>query len=231
LYIVGTPIGNAGDLSSRAAATLASVDFVICEEWKPARDLMRRLGLEKELVQMNEHNERDVVPEIATRLKKGEQAALISDCGMPVFADPGTALVPALRGTGVRVTAVPGPTSLTTALALCPFPADRFFYYGFLSQKSDRRKQELRSLSCMNTAIVFLDAPYRLLSVLPDLAAAFGPDRQVCIACDLTTDDEVVFTGSLRAANEYFAANKKKREYVIVTAGPDTAQRRHKRRD
>ncbi len=216
LFLVGTPIGHADDLSPRAREVLASVDFIICEEWKPARALLRRLGIDRELVQMNEHNETDEAPALVARLAGGARAALISDCGMPVFADPGTTLVPAARAAGVRITAIPGPTSLTTALALCPFPTSRFLYHGFLSQKHDRRRHELLSLRTLPHPVVFLDAPYRLRAVLTDIVAVLGPEREVCLACDLTSPDEVVFHGTTKAALLWAEQDGRKREYVII---------------
>ncbi|PLX33366.1 MAG: 16S rRNA (cytidine(1402)-2'-O)-methyltransferase [Ignavibacteria bacterium] len=216
LYIVGTPIGDPGDISLRAIETLKSVDYIACEERKTALRLLREHGVEKELVEVNEHTEREETEQIVLDLAMGQDIALISDCGMPVFADPGTHLLTEALDTGIRVTAVPGPTSLTTALALSGFDAHRFYFYGFLSPKRPERKSELQRLRNFDDPVVFLDAPYRLVQVLEDLTASFGNGRSACVACDLTLPKEEVRRGTLKQLRDHFRKHNAKREFVII---------------
>jgi 16S rRNA (cytidine1402-2'-O)-methyltransferase len=226
LYIVGTPIGHPEDISLRAIETLKNVDYIACEERKTAAQLLRRYEIGKELVEVNEHTEREETEQIILDLAMGKDVALISDCGMPVFADPGTYLLTEALDTGINVTAVPGPTSLTTALALSGFDAHRFYFYGFLSPKRPERQSELQHLRNFEAPIVFLDAPYRLVQVLDDLTAAFGNGRQACVACDLTLKQEEVRRGTLKQLRDHFRTHNRKREFVIIVG---SYERRNKR--
>jgi 16S rRNA (cytidine1402-2'-O)-methyltransferase len=219
LYIVGTPIGDPDDVSLRALETLRAVDYIACEERKIAARLLARHGIEKELIEVNEHTEKEETEQIILDLAMGRNVALISDCGMPVFADPGTHLLTEALDTGIRVTAVPGPTSLTTALALSGFDAHRFYFYGFLSPKKEERRSELLHLRNFGAPVVFLDAPYRLLQVLEDLRDAFGNSRRAAVACDLTLRSEEVRRGRLDDLARHFREDKRKREFVIIV-GP-----------
>lgn len=216
LYIVGTPIGHPGDVSLRALEVLRTVDLIACEERRTAQRFLSRHGIENELVEVNEHTEKAEAEQLILDLAMGKNIALISDCGMPVFADPGTILLTQAIDTGIHVTAVPGPTSLTTALALSGFDAHRFYFYGFLSPKKEERRGELVPLAGFPDPIVFLDAPYRLLQVLEDLAAAFGNGRRAAVACDLTLRDEQVQRGSLGTLVRHFREDRRKREFVII---------------
>ena len=216
LYVVGTPIGHADDISLRALEVLRAADYVACEERKAALRLLSRHGIEKELVEVNEHTEREETEQIVLDLAMGKNVALISDCGMPVFADPGTFLLTEALDTGIRVTAVPGPTSLTTALALSGFDAHRFYFHGFLSPKKEERRGELAGLRTFPAPIVFLDAPYRMLKVLEDLRSTFGKGRRAAVACDLTLPGEEVHRGTLDALVKHFREDRRKREFVII---------------
>ncbi|MBL0176229.1 MAG: 16S rRNA (cytidine(1402)-2'-O)-methyltransferase [Ignavibacteria bacterium] len=216
LFIVGTPIGNPGDLSLRARETLQKADIIACEERREAIRLLKRYAIDKPLIEVNEHTEAAVSQDVITELLNGKSIALISDCGMPVFADPGTTLVQAAVGTSIPVTVVPGPTSLGAALAVAGFDVRRFYFHGFLSPKKEERRNELKTFAAFPVPIVFLDAPYRLRQVLGDLSVAFGPGRPACVACDLTMEQELVKRGSLKKLTEFFAQDETRREYVII---------------
>ena len=216
LYIVGTPIGHPDDVSLRALEVLRAADYIACEERKAALRFLSRHDIQKELVEVNEHTEKAETELIVLDLAMGKNIALISDCGMPVFADPGTFLLTEALDTGITVTAVPGPTSLTTALALSGFDAHRFYFYGFLSPKKEERRQELAGLRKFPDPIVFLDAPYRLLQVLEDLRAAFGKGRRAAVAADLTLPGEEVQRGTLDTLVKHFREDRRKREFVII---------------
>ena len=227
LFIVGTPIGHPDDISIRALRTLREVDYIACEERKTALRLMHRHDIDRELVEINEHTEKEAADQVILDLAMGKNVALISDCGMPVFADPGRHLLNEALDTGIPVTAVPGPTSLTTALALSGFDAHRFYFYGFLSPKRPERKRELQRLRNFPEPLVFLDAPYRLLQVLDDLVSSFGGGRPAVVAADLTLKREDVRRGTLRQLLDHYTAHNRKREFVILVA-PDI---RHTRRN
>ena len=220
LFIVGTPIGHPGDISLRALEVLRMVDLIACEERRTALRFLSRHDIEKELVEVNEHTEKSETEQLVLDLAMGKNIALISDCGMPVFADPGTFLLTQALDTGIPVTAVPGPTSLTTALVLSGFDAHRFYFYGFLSPKKEERRGELLPLVRFPDPIVFLDAPYRLLQVLEDLAAAFGTGRRAVVASDLTLRGEDVQRGTLGSLVRHFREDRRKREFVIIV-GPE----------
>lgn len=221
LYVVGTPIGNQQDITLRALETLRFVEVLACEERREGERLCRRIGIEKELIEINEHTERENAGILIEILRNGRSVALVSDCGMPVIADPGSFVIGEAIGCGIHVEIVPGITSVTTALAACGFDAKRFFYYGFLSAKKEKRRGELLTLKNFPHPLVFLDTPYRLRQVLEDIAAAFGPSRNACVACDLTTRDEIVRRGALSELLRFFSAQSRKFEFVIVVQGAE----------
>jgi len=216
LYIVGTPIGNPADISYRAVETLAAVDIVACEERKDGLRLLARHGITKPVIEVNEHTESDAAPEVVLELLSGKSVALISDCGMPVFAVPGTVRVRLAVQRGIRITTLPGPASLTAALALSGMDVTRFYFYGFLSPKRPERIRELAQLRLFPSPVVFLDAPYRLNQVLEDMTSAFGRKRHACVACDLTLPEEEIRRGTLGELRKYFEEHARKREFVII---------------
>lgn len=216
LIIVGTPIGHPDDLSPRAAASLRAADLVVCEERKQAGRILRRLNLRRDLLELNEHTERAATDDALDALRSGACVALVSDCGMPVFADPGTTLVRAALDEGIDVDVVPGPTSLTTALAVAGINVRRFHYHGFLSPKRDERARELARLRSLDIPLVLLDAPYRLQALLDDLARHIGARRMAAVACDLTLPSQLVRRGTLGELADWFRGRPGKREFVII---------------
>ena len=157
LFIVSTPIGNYDDISLRAINTLKEVDFIICEEFKEARRLLSHLKIDKELVSLNEHNEEESSNDIFLRIKNGQSAALISDCGTPLFSDPGSLLVQICINSKIDVVPVPGANSLLPALVGSGFKLDKFYYAGWLSPKSDLRRKELLRLKNIKELIVIME--------------------------------------------------------------------------
>jgi 16S rRNA (cytidine(1402)-2'-O)-methyltransferase len=216
LVIVGTPIGHPDDLSPRAAAALRAADLVVCEERKQAGRILRRLNLRRDLLELNEHTERAATEDALDALRSGACVALVSDCGMPVFADPGTALVRAALDENIAVDVVPGPTSLTTALAVAGIDVRRFHYHGFLSPKRDERARELARLRSLDIPLVLMDAPYRLQALLDDLARHVGARRLASVACDLTLPSQLVRRGTLDELANWFRGRPGKREFVII---------------
>jgi len=219
LYLVATPIGNADDITLRAINVLRSVDLVVCEERREGETLLRRLEIQKPIETLNEHNEAAATTLVVRALRGGRVVALISDCGTPVFSDPGQMLVQRASEAGIRVVPVPGASSLMPALTVSGFPIDQFLYYGWLSPKKERRRAELRQLTREKRAIVLMDTPYRLMPLLRDLAEAFGDRRRVCLAFNLTLPDEQIFHGTSKELFERLAGKEMKGEFVVVIGG------------
>ncbi len=215
LYIVATPIGNMGDITLRAIETLKTADAVVCEEFKPGSTLLKKLGItEKELVLLNEHNEAEQAAELLTRLLNGESLALISDCGTPVFSDPGAYLIQLASSSGVDVSPVPGASSLGAALSLLDTKIERFVFAGFLPRDADHRRRELMRYRGYRMPVVVMDTPYRLVALLEDVAKVFGRGQWVMIAFDLTLPTESVFRGEVGAVLKQVGS--KKGEFMLV---------------
>lgn len=219
LYIVSVPIGNVGDITLRAIETLRSVSLILCEDLKPARRLLHDLKLEKELLPLNEHTEKSATTEALELLRDGKELALISDAGTPLVADPGKQLVARAIEDGIRVTALPGASSVLAALAVSGFEANRFYFAGMLPRDKADRKRETRQLGLRKETIVLLEAPYRLPQLLDDLVAGFGERREACVALELTTDKERVHRGSLLALRDLFRSRPFKGEFAVVIRG------------
>ena len=217
LFIVATPIGHPQDITLRALDVLRSVDAVICEEARPGSTLLKKHNIQKPLILLNEHNENQVVPEIVQRIWKGEHLALISDCGTPIFADPGRSLLQALEESGIRVTPIPGPASLTAAISVCKFDLNRFIFGGFLPREGQARRQALADLKAVHLPVILMDAPYRLNQLLTDVASVFGQEQPVMLGCDLTLPGEKILHGYIRDVIAQTAG--KKCEYVLIIAG------------
>ena len=220
LYIVSIPIGNPDDITLRAIKTFENVDFLICEELKNGRKLMKSLQLNKELYCINEHNESTEVESIIQHLLKGKKAALFSDCGTPLFADPGTLLVKRCHEMGLKVIPIPGASSLLAALAIAGIPINQFHYAGFLPRKSEERRAEIRKLSTLNCAVIIYDTPYRLSALFKDLAAELPPARQVFLALSLTKPDEKVIYGSIKDVSLQLGDKPPKKEFVLILEPP-----------
>lgn len=216
LYLVATPIGNYADITLRALETLKSVDFIICEEFKEARRLLSNYQIEKELLSLNEHNEREEAPLIIARLAEGQTAALISDCGTPLFSDPGHYLVDLCIAKKIEVVPLPGASSLLPALTGSGLNFEKFYYYGWLSPKKDIRAGELSKLKNIKSVIVILDTPYRLVQLLADVQKIFGASQKIVVAFNLTQEGEQFFRGSVSAILKNAEQNKLKGEFVLL---------------
>lgn len=219
LYVIATPIGNPADITYRALQVLQSVDGVICEEIRLGSTLLKKLGIDgKELIPVNEHNETRQSAVILSRMVQGQSFALISDCGTPVFADPGAFLIQQVTSAGFKVTPVPGPSSLMAALSILDFKLNRFVYGGFLSRQADERRKELLRLKSLRMAIVLMDTPYRMTALLKDVSRVFGMEQRITLACNLTLADETIFRGTIRTIiNEI---GDRKAEFILII-GPD----------
>ena len=216
LYLVSTPIGNYDDITLRALKILNDVDFIICEEFKEGRRLLSRFKIEKELVTLNEHNEKDVVNDIILKILNGEDAALISDCGTPLFSDPGHLLADVCISQHIELIPVPGANSLLPALIGSGLNFERFFYYGWLSPKKDVRKQELYKLKSLNYVIIILDTPYRLKPLLLDIVKVMGKNIPVVLAFELTKKEEKFYRGKVEEILKIAEEKNLKGEFVLM---------------
>jgi len=216
LYIVSTPIGNYEDITLRALNTLKEVDFVICEEFKEARRFLSHYKIEKELVALNEHNEEEASREVLEKIKEGKSAALISDCGTPLFSDPGTRLVQMCIDAKIDVVPVPGASSIMSALVGSGFRLDKFYFAGWLSPKSEIRKKELLRLKNIKEIIVLMETPYRLKAILADVSKIFGEKVNIVVTFDLTLPKEQFLRGTAPHILKIAEEKKLKGEFVLL---------------
>ena len=219
LYLVGTPIGNLGDISERCAETLAAVDFIAAEDTRVSRKLLNHLDIHKSLVSYYEHNSRESGQRIVERLLAGESCALVTDAGMPAISDPGEDLVRLCAAAGVEVAAVPGPSAVATALALSGLPTGRFTFEGFLSVTRKVRLEHLASLREEKRTMVFYEAPHKLAQTLEDLCATFGEDRRIALCREMTKLHEEVIRCTLGEARARFGEREARGEFALVVVG------------
>ena len=217
LYIVGTPIGNLEDLSLRAARVLRSVSLVAAEDTRVSRRLLAHLEAHPRLLSFNEHNWRERLEAVLRALDDGD-VALVSDAGMPAISDPGRELVAAAAERGIRVESVPGPSAVTTALAVSGLPADSFLFLGFLPRRARERREKLAEAVPGPHTVVLFEAPHRVRATLQDIQGIFG-DRPLAICRELTKLHEEVFRGTAAEAFAHFDAPRG--EFVLVLAGAD----------
>lgn len=216
LYITPTPIGNYEDITLRALRILKEVDFIICEEFKPANRLLAHFEIKKELVSLNEHNQKDISQEIANRLLEGNSAALISDAGTPLFSDPGHILVDFCISYKIKIVPLPGANSLIPTLISSGLDIEKFFHYGWLSPKKEIRKQELFHLKKIKELLVLMETPYRLKRILEDILKSFGPHQQVVLAYKLTMPEENIIRGNVSKVLKEVEKNNLKGEFVLL---------------
>lgn len=214
LYVVATPIGNPKDITLRAVEVLQNVQAIICEEHRIGSTLLKKLGIQKEIIVLNEHNEAEKAPDVARRILMGESMALISDCGTPVFADPGASLIAHLTEWEVPVTPIPGPSSLMAALSVLDFRLERFHYAGFLPRDKTERRNTLRGLRNLRVPIVVMDTPYRLMQVLDDVASVFGGNARITLCLDLTLPGETILRGKIDEVRHKI--KEKKSEFILI---------------
>ncbi len=221
LSIVATPIGNLGDLTVRARDLLAAADCIACEDTRVTAKLLTAFDLRTTLLAYHDHNAQRVRPQIIQRLNRGENVALVSDAGTPLISDPGLKLVRAALAAGLTVTAAPGASACLTALVLSGLPSDRFFFGGFLPNKTKARRAALAELKDLRASLIFYEGPSRLAACLADMAAVFGP-RQAAVARELTKLYEELRRDDLTAlAAHYAEAGAPKGEVVVVVGPPD----------
>jgi len=218
LYVVGTPIGNLGDLSPRGKVILEDCDFIAAEDTRVTAKLLHHFGIKTPLVSYHAHNLRESGARILTRLQQGECCALVTDAGMPAISDPGEVLIAACREAGLPVEAVPGPSAFAAALAVSGMPAGRFCFEGFLSTGKSARRTHIAQLVREPRTMIFYEAPHKLPATLRDLAEAFG-EREIAIVRELTKIHEEVIRTTLPAAAARCAEKPLRGEIVLIVAG------------
>jgi 16S rRNA (cytidine1402-2'-O)-methyltransferase len=216
LYIVSTPIGNYEDITLRAVRVLRLVDFIICEEFKEARRLLSHINIDKELVELNEHNENKVSDEILQMILEGKSAALISDCGTPLFSDPGHLLVDLAIQNKIDVVPVPGVSSLLVALVGSGLDFEKFYYYGWLSPKKDIRRKQLLDLKKRKETIVLMDTPYRLKTLMEAIVKILGANTPCVLAFELTKEKEKFYRGNAGNILSHVEKENLKGEFVLL---------------
>ncbi len=223
LYLVGTPIGNLSDMTFRAVETLKSVDFICAEDTRVTAKLLNYFEIKKPMVSYHEHNANTVGSVIADRLEAGENAAIVTDAGMPCISDPGELLVKECARRNIDIKVVPGATAVMSAAALSGLSSKSINFRGFLSVNKKQRYAHLSALESCPDTLIFYEAPHKLSSTLDDMLNFFG-DRKIAICRELTKIHEEVKRTTLSQAAEFYRENKPKGEFVLVIEGADPAE-------
>jgi 16S rRNA (cytidine1402-2'-O)-methyltransferase len=222
LYIVATPIGNLGDLSPRAAATLAGADAIAVEDSRVTAKLLRHIGVKRPMIAYHDHNADKVRPGLLARMG-AEAVALVSDAGTPLISDPGYKLVRDARAAGIPVTTIPGPSALVAALTLAGLPTDRFAFAGFLPSKAGARASAVAELAPFRGTLVFYESGPRLAAALAALGEGLG-DREAAVVREISKRFEETVTGTLSELAARYAEAAPKGEIVIVVGPPGEAE-------
>ncbi len=224
LTLVGTPLGNLGDLTDRARETLAAADLILCEDTRRTGGLMSKLGISgPKMIVANEHTEHSVIDRVLAAIADGQNVVLASDAGMPAISDPGSRLISAAADAGVEIDTAPGPTALIVALVLSGLPTERFVFEGFLPRKGTERAEVLGDIAREARTVIVYEAPHRIVRTLEDLASVCGPDRMAAVARELTKMHQDVQRGTLDSLHQHFFDSPPKGEFVIVV-GPSSAE-------
>ena len=229
LYLVGTPIGNLGDITLRALQVLAGADRIACEDTRQTQKLLNHFQIQTPTVSCHQHNEHARAAELVEALKTGARIALVSDAGLPGISDPGTWLVTAAVAAGVAVIPIPGANAALTALIASGLATGEFLFLGFLPEKAGARRtrlEELKAELAHSTrtearSVIFYEAPHRILETLSDLESVFGPALKVCLARELTKlHEEFVRTTVSEARNDLAARDRVRGEFVLLLEAP-----------
>lgn len=218
LFVVGTPIGNLGDITYRAVETLNSVDIILAEDTRNTLKLLTHFNIKKSLISYEKHTEQKKISQVVKLLDEGKDIALVSDAGMPIISDPGQNLVSYLRGNDYNVIIIPGVTALITAIVGSGFDSSKFTFEGFLSISKKQRKKHLEDIKNEKRTMIFYEAPHKILYTLKDLLEALG-DRKICICRELTKIYEEYKITTIKQAIEYIDKNGIKGEIVLIVDG------------
>ncbi|MBQ9374969.1 MAG: 16S rRNA (cytidine(1402)-2'-O)-methyltransferase [Ruminococcus sp.] len=218
LYLVGTPIGNLGDMTYRAVETLKQADFICAEDTRVTAKLLNHFDIKKPLVSYHEHNAKAAGRQVVDRILSGESCAIVTDAGMPCISDPGEDLVKLCYQNGIEVNVVPGPSAVVSALAVSGLDTSRFTFEGFLSVTKKQRFSHLAQVKDCTSTMIFYEAPHKLIYTLKDMLEYFG-DRKISLCRELTKIHEEVFRTTLSEAVDYYTEHSPKGEFVLVIEG------------
>jgi 16S rRNA (cytidine1402-2'-O)-methyltransferase len=224
LYVVATPIGNLGDTTLRALATLAAADIVACEDTRVTSVLLRHFGITTKLVAYHDHNAARQRPKLLAALDEGKSVALVSDAGTPLVSDPGYRLVVEASEAGHKVVPVPGPSAVLAALVASGLPTDSFMFAGFLPPKSVARKKRLAELAGFRTTLIFFESAQRIAASLADMAEVLDGDRAAAVARELTKAFETVRRASLKDLAAAFGNEATPKGEIVIVIGPPGEQ-------
>ena len=230
LYIVGTPIGNLGDITIRALETLKSVDIILAEDTRQTLKLLNHFDIKKHMISYHRHNEDDKINTVVSLLDEGKNIALVSDAGMPIISDPGSNLVKYLIEKGYKIEVVPGVTALTTAIVKSGLDSTRFAFEGFLSVNKKQRNSRLNEIKNDTRTLIFYEAPHKILVTLEDMLKVFG-NRNICISRELTKFHEEQMYTNLKDAIEKIKIDGIKGEIVLLVEGVNKEKIEEKERD
>ncbi|BAT19945.1 16S rRNA (cytidine(1402)-2'-O)-methyltransferase [Asaia bogorensis] len=225
LTLVATPIGNLGDISTRAIETLKAADVILCEDTRVTTKLLKAYNVSTPTQILHDHNEQDRLPALLNRMAQGGRLALVSDAGTPLVSDPGYRLTRAAIGAGLSVGAIPGANAATLALTLSGLPPHPYLFSGFASPRSSARRSQFAVLRAAEQAgftatLIWYEAPHRLLDMLDDLIAVFGPEREAAVARELTKKFEEIRRGSLTEIREHFIGTAPRGEITVLVGPP-----------
>jgi len=222
LSVIGTPIGNLGDVTLRALETLKSADVIACEDTRVTSKLLARYGIEKPLMRCDENKEDIAARRIQSLLVEGKHVALVTDAGTPGISDPGSRLISLIRANkriSTRIEVIPGPSALTAALSIAGVPSSDFLFLGFLPHKKGRQTL-FKEIAAQKRTVVFYESPHRILKALDSLVGTLSDKRRVVICRELTKLYETVVSGSAKEVAAHFAArpDEVRGEFVVVIA-------------
>lgn len=218
LTIVPTPIGNLSDITLRALEALKHADIIVCEDTRQTQKLLQHYGIVKQMMSYHDHSSSGKTAGVVALLREGKNIALVSDGGMPLVSDPGFQVVHAALAEQLAVEVLPGPSSVTTALVLSGLPTDSFSFFGFLSNKGERRKHELQALTEREETLIFFESPFRIVKMLEDALAVLG-DREAAVAREITKKFEEVLRGNLSEILRDMMVKPRKGEMVVLISG------------
>lgn len=226
-YVIGTPIGNLGDITLRQLDTLAEVDFICAEDTRVTLKLLNHYDIKKQLVSFHEHSSKADAQRIIDRILSGESCGIVTDAGMPCISDPGEMLVKMCAENNIDVRVVPGPSAVASAVAVSGLSTRRFTFEGFLPVPKKDRSERLEKLRGETAVMVFYEAPHKLKATLADMEEFFGGERRISLCRELTKLHEEVLRLTLAEAVEYYNINEPKGEFVLVLEGeakPDVTE-------
>ena len=218
LSIVPTPIGNLSDVTLRALETLKQADIIVCEDTRQTQKLLQHYGIVKQLLSYHDHSSPQKTAGVVELLREGKRVALVSDGGMPLVSDPGFQVVHAVLAEQLPLEVLPGPSAVTIALVLSGLPTDSFSFFGFLSNKGQRRRHELQALTEREETLIFFESPFRIVKTLEAMLEVFG-DREAAVARELTKKFEEVLRGNLAGLIQDMTQKPRKGEMVVLVAG------------